>query len=210
MGSAKVEEGKMSNRLQQAIGAVCVFCLAGCSMLRAVPAPSSPFLVSPERLHANEENSPWDQSWSADVEETALVQRERYIYIAPVRTEYLGWEPDGMPDAGIRHASEADVQEIASLIRVAFIDALKKHPEAQLTIVDAPHAGGMILELALTELHPTLITANAVADVSAAVLPGSRVFEQAIGAGAQAVGATIAQGSIAIELKLLKGGRGYC
>ena len=60
----------------------------------------------------------------------------------------------------------------------------------------------MTLEISLVELVPTEPLLNAAVDIGALVVPGSKAIEEAAVVGAQAGGAAIASGSIAIEMKL--------
>ena len=183
---------------------------AGCSALRAKPAETSPFLEHAELLRPTDERAPWDAVWSSDPGQIMVkLPQLRRMYVAPVNTSFLNMKRDARgAEVELRQLSSDDVGVMAEQIRSNFVQAVGNHPETNLQIVDDPKNADLIFEAALVELTPTKVLVNTVADVGAVVIPGTKLLEEAAVAGGQAVGGSIASGTIAIEGKFLDGKTG--
>ena len=92
---------------------------------------------------------------------------------------------------------------VCEMLRAAFQEAIRNHPETKLVLVQSPDSETYTIAIALVELVPTKRGVNAIADVGGLVIPGAKVIDDAARVGAQSAGA-IAAGTIAVEIKLLE------
>lgn len=183
----------------------CLSALFGCSFLRAAPAPTTPFLQHRAELHSWYDHAPWDAVWSADPGKIMVkTAGRRKIFVAPISVEYLNRIEDsqGKWVPGF-HIPPDERDPICDMLRAAFQDAIRNHPETNLVLVESPDSETFTVVIALVELVPTKRGVNAIADVGGFVIPGAKVIDDAARVGAQSAGA-IAAGTIAIEIKMLE------
>jgi hypothetical protein len=171
---------------------------AGCSLLRASPAPDTGFLPDAETLAAMKVESPFNGLWYSDLERLALLKREyNQIAILPVDTAYLEAEISGSraSDSAKREYIE-DVREIARYLRGRFVMALERYPDLPLKVVEEAGPKTFVLEVALVELDPTDPLVNTIGTAAGVFVPGGGLIKIA------------GKGSIAIEALLRDGGSG--
>ncbi len=187
-----------------------MLCVIGCSLTRAAEAPTTPFLVHASELHAQRERAPWDAMWSKNPGHILVqVPEVRHVYIAPINMKYLNMRPDAQGRWALKHeVDEEDAEAIGKLLRKSFIEELQKHPDAKIVLEEVPGPHTLQIEIALTELIPTSVGVNAVADVGGLLVPGAKLAENAAVAGEQAIGGAISAGSVAYELKISDGKTG--
>jgi len=94
-------------------------------------------------------------------------------------------------------------------LRKEFIEALGNTAATHLHVQNIASEDSMILEIAITELSPTEVAVNSVANVGSLLVPGTKIVKNAVAVGGPAAGGALAAGSIAIEMKLssVKGGQ---
>jgi hypothetical protein len=131
------------------------------------------------------------------------------VYVAPVDTQYLNKHQaaDGSWVLGNK-ISDKDITAMADFLRQSFIEAIKKNPETNLIVIDQPDKDSFTLALAITELTPTSVAVNALADVGGFLVPGAKPLAEAGAVGAQAIGGEIAGGSISFEMKFIDNNSG--
>lgn len=177
--------------------------LQGCSVLHASSAATTDFLEHRDELRAMSERSPWDAVWSSNPGHMMVrLDTVRRLYVAPVNRDFLNLKRN---DSGKMIKNEDvdsdDVAAMSDILRQSFVDAATETPKANLQIVDSKDKADLVLELALVELIPTKVLINATLDVGEVFVPGSQLVVGAVDVTGQAVGGTIASGSIAIEGK---------
>ncbi len=170
-----------------------LFLLLGCSAVKKVPEPTSPFLQHSEQLKSYPDRFPWDGVWIKEPEKMLTKQdRQQRIYIADINTQYIAHER--------RPAKPEDLLKIEQDIKDEFANAIKGNES--LLLEDDRKNADLVLEIAITELSPTVIAENIVADVGSLVIPGSTLLEETAVVGGAAAGGALASGAIAIEMKI--------
>ena len=190
--------------------AACLLACGACSLIKAAPAPTTPFLTHGADLHPWHDRSPWDAVWSSNPGHVMVqLPTVRRIYLPPVNTDYLNMKQDaGGRWVRERELAAEDVEAITDLLRQSFVEAIRNDPAANLQIMDAPAPDTLTLSLALVELKPTKVLLNTVADVGGVLVPGSKALEEVGVTGAEAASGAVASGTIAIEMKLADGASG--
>ena len=88
-------------------------------------------------------------------------RRYKTIYIAPVNTDYLmqanWWQQTIRADQ-----MQQDVQNLATFMRIRFIQAFQNDPNHRFRVVMLPQEGSLTLEMALTELVPSHVLLDAI------------------------------------------------
>lgn len=139
-------------------------CQQTTKLLKAKPAPLSPFLEQRHTMSPGRERLPVHYVWRNYYEDQQRrVSEKSQIYIAPVTLRYMRpigkklakWEVEH----GYINRNEAAV---AKEIRAAFAEAFKRSPLPRFKLVPASTKKSVTLELALTELNPTSAKGNAV------------------------------------------------
>lgn len=184
---------------------IAIFFSWGCS-LKATPAPATPFLSHGEKLDPRPEHLKWDGVWSSEPSHIAALNDQiRRVFVDEVEIQYLNRKQnnDGSwsGDAGL---APEEILTVTNQLREEFINQIKNHPESNLQLIDQPSNDSITLKIALTELVPTKVALNTIADVGGLLLPGASLIENAGVAGAQAASGAVSGGSIAIEIKLVE------
>ncbi len=147
-----------------ATAAMLCSCQQTSKLLKAKPAPLSPFLEQRHTMSPGRERVPFHFVWRNYYEDQQRrVSEKSQIYIAPVSLRYLRpigkklakWEVE----QGSISRNEAAV---GKEIRAAFAEAFKRSPLPRFKLVTAPTKASVTLELALTELNPTSAKGNVV------------------------------------------------
>jgi hypothetical protein len=123
--------------------------------LKAKPASGTGFVPMAEL--AKDPDLPFDKAWIRD-----RVDWDRYhtIYIAPVTTDYLRLA-DRLQKTVRAGQIEQDVRNLATFMRLEFINAFQRDPRHRFDVVLNPESGSLTLALAITELVPSHVVLNA-------------------------------------------------
>jgi hypothetical protein len=101
---------------------------------------------------------PFNKVW---VKQGVDWQRYKSIYIAPVNTDYLmkanWWQQTIRADQ-----MQQDVQNLATFMRMKFIQAFQNDPNHRFRVVMVPQESSLTLEMALTELVPSHVLLDAI------------------------------------------------
>lgn len=139
-------------------------CRSTNQLLKAKPAPLSPFIEHPGQMRAFRERVPFHKAWAcpdAKVRERAIPKRQ--IYIAPVSLKYL--RPVAKPlireeiEMGSIKRNEVGM---AIKLRNEFAYAFARSPNPRYLLAQQPGVDTVTLELALVELNPTSPKGNVV------------------------------------------------
>ena len=159
---------------------------ASAGLIKASPAPPSPFIEHPQALTHDPNRTPFNRvERNPSPKAWARVRDFHQIVILPVNTRYLR-QKNGAPQsaAQVRAANEMAAYLHASVVK-AFLNG------GQYQVVSHPGHKTLSLELAVVELHPTNVAVNVVGTAAGAVVPGANF-----------VGSVISRGGIAVEGKL--------
>ena len=179
-------------------GALGVGIAAGCTWMKADPAPDSNFLAHPEKMEEHRERAPLHRMW---MEEDFHESDYDSIVVAPVDTKHV-LEQSTWAQANPRNiVIEDDLKDIAEEMRQIVIETFRETEENRFTVVDTSSDKTMILELAITELVPGKAFLGAIG-LASWVAPGTAPI--AVGAGASLAD----DGWMAIEGRLRDGKTG--
>ena len=121
------------------------FFLAGCS---TSPAPDAGFIDGSKTV--KREDLPFQKTW---VEKGVDWKAFKGIYVAPVNISYV--LKSGSWKAVARYGkAEEDLQKEAKYMQDTFIKAFQEDSNKRFSVVGAPSAGDLILEMAIVELTP--------------------------------------------------------
>jgi hypothetical protein len=124
--------------------------------LKAKPSEGAGFV--PMQQMTKRPDLPFDKTWARQGVDW---KRYRTIYIEHVNTDYLlraNWWQEGLR----ADQMQQDVQNMASFMRLQFIEAFQNDPQHRLRVVMIPEQDSLTLELALTELIPGKVLLNAI------------------------------------------------
>ena len=169
--------------------AACLVCLgaalavsnARAGLIKASPAPPSPFLEHPETMAPDHRRTPFDRVWRTA--EPAAWQRVAgfdRVVIPPVNTAHLRASP---------RLSTADARAMATYMRAEFQQAFARGGRFQ--VMEKPGKRTLRLELALVELRPSNVPGNIINTGVGTVIPGANLL-----------GSILTHGTIAFEAKL--------
>lgn len=171
---------------------------AHAGLIKASPAPPSPFIEHPKALVSDPERTPFNKiARNPSHQAWARVQNYNRIVILPVNTRYLRYKSGSLSAVGERVAMEhgRPVPQIADYMHTSFEKAFAKGGKYHVVSKSGP--GTLVLELALVELRPTNVAVNVVSTGAGAVVPGANF-----------IGSMMSKGGIAMEGKLRNGQTG--
>jgi len=126
-------------------------------------APSEGFLPEPERMTAPKDLYPFDKAW---VKPGRDFTRYHELRVAPVTLAYLKpLAADAEANLSPREQREAAIQ-LALYVDESFIKAIVNDQSGRLEIIDHANPNTIIVEVALTELTPSRVTAGAAASAT--------------------------------------------
>ncbi len=142
--------------------------LASCGstnrLLKAKPAPLSPFFEQPEQALDSRKKLAFHKVWKTqDKEVEAIAVKKQRLYIAPVNLEHLRPVKKILVRNEISWGSiDRRENEMALKLRNEFAKAYVNSPNPRYIIVKQPGPDTLTLELAIVELNPTSPKGNAV------------------------------------------------
>jgi len=159
---------------------------AQAGLIKASPAPPSPFLEHPQCMTADPDRTPFDKVWrNPSARAWNRVACFDKVVILPVNTSYVQ----------VPCKRQAEVGQMAAYMRATFQNEFAKGCKFQ--VVSHPGPRTLELEVALVELKPTNVAGNVVATGAGVVAPGANM-----------VGQVFTHGTIAFEAKLRNGQTG--
>ncbi len=172
--------------------------LAGCSVLKASPAPDSGFLPHGDQLAPLEERSPFHGTWFADrIGFYKLKKEYSKLVVMPVDTSYLESKIRALKISEERKIDRIeDLREIARYMQQRFRNAMLDYPSNPIKLVDHIEPQTLVFETAIVELNPTNPVVNTVGTAAGFFVPGGGLIKYA------------GKGSIAIESIIRDGDTG--
>ena len=165
---------------------VAVANTAYAGIIKADPAPLSPFLEHRAQMQPKKERAPFNKVWrNPSPAAWNRIAHFNKIYIAPIDTAYL--------DSG--RVPERDVAGVAHYMRSRFATQFARGGAYR--VVSKPGPNTLTLQLALTRLRATNAPANVVTTAAGVVVPGTEV-----------ISLIATHGDIAFEGKLRNGQNG--
>ncbi len=135
-------------------------CRTAKSVVEAVEVKPSSFLTHAKDLKEDRNRSPFIGNWwSTDKTLLAAADRCRKIYVAPV--VYQNVRPDKTIVAEVEHDAAWRTRHLpvmAEYMRTKFKEAFRKAKDPRYTVVDAPQADALTLQLSLLEWGPNTYT----------------------------------------------------
>ncbi|MEI6350478.1 MAG: DUF3313 family protein [Verrucomicrobiota bacterium] len=155
-------------------------------LIKADPAPLSPFLEHRAQMHPNHDRAPFNKVWrNPSPKAWAQIRHFNKIYIAPINVTYL--------DAG--RVPERDVAGVAHYMRSRFATQFAR--SGAYKVVSKPGPNTLTLQLAMTRLRATNAPANVLTTAAGVVAPGTELITL-----------VATHGDIAFEGKLRNGQNG--
>ena len=188
------------NPTQLAATLFLIITCSGCSF-HAEPAPSTSFLAEKD-LSDSSSHLPWNASWIAPNKKVMEPSGKlRKMYISPVSNVYLN---SSLPIDKRPELKNEDIDALTTLLHGEFVKAIGKNKDAKLVNVDEAKDADLILELALTELTPTKTGINAVTNIGAIAVPGSKAVQGTVAVAAPGAGGVFSAGTVALEMKIVE------
>jgi len=159
---------------------------AQAGVLKASPAPPTPFLDHPQTMSADPARAPFDKVWyNPSPRAWDRVKGFDRVVILPVNTSYLKLRP----------RQQEDVANMAAYMREQFQQEFAKGGKYHVML--KPGGRTLEIQLALVELKPTNVPGNLISTGAGVVVPGANF-----------VGEQLTHGNIAFEAKLRNGETG--
>lgn len=142
--------------------------LASCGstnrLLKAKPAPLSPFFEQPEHMVDTRKQLPFHKIWmTTDRKLEAEAVKKTKLYVAPVTLQYLRPIKKPLVRKEVSWGSiDRREDQMALRLRNDFAKAFVRSPHPRYSIVQRPGPDTLTLELAIVELNPTSPKGNAV------------------------------------------------
>jgi len=136
-------------------------------LLKAKPAPLSPFIEQPERVVDSRKQLPFHKIWvTLDRKLEAEAVKKTKLYVAPVTLQHLRPMKKALVRKEVEWGSiERREDEMALKLRNEFAKGFLRSPQPRYSIVQRPGPDTLTLELAIVELNPTSPKGNAVKTV---------------------------------------------
>ncbi len=161
------------NKLKSILAAVTAlwFSAAGC---RAPAAPDAGFIDNPSQLKVNAK-LPFDAVWFQDGVD---LRRYSKVYVAPIDTSHL-LKLDWWDRANFAPGTEqSQADNLAKYFQDHVIQSFKTDSKKAYTVVDAPDAETLLVELAIVEVIPTKEWLNVIGYLAVGALSsGTTAFE---------------------------------
>ena len=176
-----MKQNSISLRLvASTLALVALSLTARAGIIKANPAPPSPFLEHPQTMEADPDRTPFDKVWrNPSPRAWARVQDFDRVVIMPVNTNYLAVTPN----------QRAEVEKMAAFMREQFQKEFAQSGHYRVMLKPGPRT--LKYELALVELKPTNVAGNVIFNGAGVVAPGANL-----------VGSQLTHGAIAFEAKL--------
>lgn len=167
----------------------------GCSIIRARPSKKNLFLTHPEKVIELRERAPFNGVAYLNPERVDEMHATcKKIVILPIRTDLIEKEMRReIEDEEFLAQRMDEVQEIAKYFHDRLKTAIKNYKDYPYELLEKPEPDSFVLEVALVELDPTLISVNVLGAVAGFFVPGGGLIGRA------------ASGSIAFEAQLRDG-----
>lgn len=167
----------------------------GCSIIRARPSKKNLFLTHPEKVIELRERAPFNGVAYLNPERVDEMHATcKKIVILPIRTDLIEKEMQReIEDEDLRAQRMEEVQEIAKYFHDRLKTAIKNYKNYPYELLEKPEPDSFVLEIALVELDPTLISVNVLGAVAGFFVPGGGLIGRA------------ASGSVAFEAQLRDG-----
>lgn len=168
------------------IGVTLLPAAAWAGILKASPAPPSPFLEHPCAMTRDHGRTPFNSVWrNPSPAAWARIQGFDRVVIRPVNTRYLQASPEQC----------AEIQKMAAYMRAEFEKEFAQNSPYRVVNRTGPRT--LELQLALVQLKPTNVPGNVISTGAGVIVPG-----------ANWVGEQFTHGTIAFEAKLRNGQTG--
>ncbi len=151
------------------------------------------------------ERSPFHGSYLPNKDKYyALRAAYKNIYFSSVNTQYAEERVTKRSDnEERRHTRIDEIREMGRYMKDRFEMAMREYPGTPFQVVDTPGQQTLIVELALTEVSPTLTPLNIAGTVSGFLVPGSGVV-RLLGSGSVSMEGIVRDGAtneILVEFK---------
>lgn len=169
--------------------------LPGCFIFKASPSKKNLFLTQPAKVIELPDRAPFNGVSYLDLERIDLMhQTIKKIVILPVRVDLLEKEFDReISDPDKRAQRKEEAQEIAHYFTDRLKAAILNYKDYPYKLLGNPEPNSFVVEFALVELDPTLISVNVLGAIAGFFVPGGGLIGRA------------ASGSVAFEAQIRDG-----